>query len=654
MLNDRKKGHGGVRFFSHAGSRVFQTTQGLVGRILAWVSSREIHPFTLRFTGRFEYLEKTYSDDHFNRSILQMRIALLIGCSFYAVFGLLDAVIAPEQRQIFWFIRYAIVCPLALSIFGVSFLPSFKKTANFWFFLLCVVAGFGIVIMTALAVPPASYTYYAGLILVIIYLFTFVEIEFLWALSASWLIIAFYETLTIGFTEIPFEIFLNNNFFIIGSNIYCMIAGYSIEYFERKNFLLTTLLSEERDKVTRRSDELEAKSRELEQANRLKSVFLANMSHELRTPLNSVIALTGVLNRRLRGAIPEEEYGYLDIIERNGRHLLSLINDILDLSRIEAGREELHIYSFSARVMAEDVVEMIKPLALEKGLTLVNNVGDDLPLLHSDPDKVRHILQNLAGNAVKFTEAGSVEITAWQSDGELSIAVSDTGIGIPVDALERVFEEFHQVDDSASRKYGGTGLSLAIAQKYAHMIGGCIAVASTPGQGSTFTLRLPLALAGPTGGSARDDQALALPESVAVEALESAQAPGNRSGSGKPKVLLVEDNPDNRRTMQALLKDTCAVIEAGDGRTGVEQARHHKPDLILMDLALPVMDGYEALAAIREDEELRGIPVVAVTASAMKGDREAILARGFDGYLPKPIDAKLLNKTIAEVLYGKE
>lgn len=546
-------------------------------------------------------------------------------------------------------------------------------------------------------------------------------------------------------------------------------------------------LSAQASELTEMNTELEAQSRELEQSSRLKSVFLANMSHELRTPLNSVIALSGVLNRRLGGKIPTEECGYLEIIERNGRHLLALINDILDLSRIEAGREDLNLGSFSARELTEEVVAMLEPLAREKQLDLVNRVGIDLPQLHSDPEKVRHILQNLAGNAVKFTEKGSVVITARQADDDLYIAVSDTGIGIPAQELPRIFEEFHQVDSSASRSYGGTGLGLAIARKYARLLGGDIAVASAPGQGATFTLRLPLRCSVPDDAAAvsyqeprpvaarqagppadpagrrillvEDSEAIViqmtemlheegyrvrtakngiealarieeeLPDAVildlmmpemdgfavlkairgterteqlpvliltartvtreelgflrynhihqlirkgdvrrkdlltAVAGLVAPSAAGEpeqerpmrrRVLSGKPKVLVVEDNPDNLRTMRALLEDSCTVLEAGDGQAGLEQARQHQPDLILMDLALPVMDGYATLAAIRQDQSLRSIPVVVVTASAMKGDRESILARGFDGYISKPIDAEMLKKTINEVLHGKD
>ncbi len=171
-------------------------------------------------------------------------------------------------------------------------------------------------------------------------------------------------------------------------------------------------LAAQADELTEMNTELEMQKRQVDEANRLKSVFLSNMSHELRTPLNSVIALSGVLNRRLAGTLPKEERGYLDVIERNGKHLLALINDILDLSRIEADREELNPARFSVRTLAGEVVAMIEPQAREKSITLTNLVGDDLPLVYSDPDKFQHILQNLVGNAVKFTETGSVEISA--------------------------------------------------------------------------------------------------------------------------------------------------------------------------------------------------------------------------------------------------
>ncbi len=539
-------------------------------------------------------------------------------------------------------------------------------------------------------------------------------------------------------------------------------------------------LAGQADELTQQNAELDIQKRQVDEANRLKSAFLSNMSHELRTPLNSVIALSGVLNRRLAGKVPAEEYGYLEVIERNGKNLLALINDILDLSRIEAGREDVRVSRFPVRQLVAELVDMLGPQAREKGIVLTSSVGDELPPLTSDHDKVRHILQNLLSNAVKFTEAGTVEISARQVEDDLLVAVRDTGIGIAASQLSSIFDEFRQADDSTSRKYGGTGLGLAIARKYALLLGGTITVASEPGRGSTFTVRLPLTLEvseevglektmkegwsqPPSRGkgqsiliiednepaiiqitdmltnqgyrvqAARNGQealnliAQALPDGVILDlmmpemdgfevlrqirsteksaglpvliltaqhvtkqdlsflkqnhihqliqkgdvnknellaAVASMVAPESKqpvavpirrrsTRSGRPVVLVVEDNPDNLRTARALLMDHCQVIEAADGQAGLDQARKHRPDLILTDISLPGLDGFEELAAIRADETLCHIPVIAVTASAMKGNREEIMAHGFDGYISKPIDHQVFMSTIREVLYGK-
>jgi signal transduction histidine kinase/DNA-binding response OmpR family regulator/CHASE3 domain sensor protein len=552
-------------------------------------------------------------------------------------------------------------------------------------------------------------------------------------------------------------------------------------------------LAAQTDELSEQNLELEMQKKQLDEASRLKSTFLSNMSHELRTPLNSVIGLSGILRRRLRTTIPAEESGYLEVIERNGKHLLDLINDVLDLARIESGRDEISLSQFSVRDLAGEVVAMLEPQVREKGIVLRNQVAADLPPLCSDAGKFRHILQNLVGNAVKFTGQGSVEISARVADGDMLVAVTDTGIGIAADKLEAIFEEFRQADESMTKLYGGTGLGLAIARKYAILLHGAVTVESALGKGSTFTIRLPLAtseadvagnaekapekyepvrpvslaeipkgngkcilvvedsepaaiqmtdilkeqgyrvLMAHNGREALEQVGRILPDAMILDLMmpevdgfqvlqtiraeprtvplpvliltarhvsreELSFLKGNhihqliQKGNinraallaevgrmvappaappipaqmvpkpvsavrprpdGKPLVLVVEDNPDNRLTIQALIEDVCTVITAADGQEGVEQAKAHRPDLILMDIAMPVMDGILALAALRKEEGLRQIPVVALTASAMKGSREEILAYGFDAYISKPIDTKLLLKTIGEML-GEE
>ncbi len=527
--------------------------------------------------------------------------------------------------------------------------------------------------------------------------------------------------------------------------------------------------------------ELELQKQRMDETNRLKSAFLSNMSHELRTPLNSVIALSEVLTRRLRPTIPAEEQNYLEMIERNGRQLLELINSILDLSRIEAGREDVHIAPFKVRDLTEAVLDTLAPQAQAKEVELRHHVPTDLPLLRSDFVKCRHILQNLVGNAVKFTHAGHVEITAACTGPDLRITVSDTGIGIESDHLPYIFDEFRQGDESTSRNFGGTGLGLSIARKYATMLHGDIEVQSVPDQGATFTLRLPLTQPDASGPAARtrpavpasvlarsgqgkrlllvedsepaviqvrdilttqgydvavarngrqalDQIAREVPDAMildlmmpevdgfevlrAVRAVEATAqlpvliltakhitreelsflkgnhvhqliqkgdvnkadllaaiaamvfpepepkpepappAPRTTVRTTRPIILVVEDNPDNMVTMRALLRDKAVLVEAANGQDGLRAARAHRPEVILMDISLPIMDGFAALAALRADEELRHIPVIAVTASAMAGDREAILKHGFDDYLSKPLDGDALEQMIERVLQG--
>jgi signal transduction histidine kinase/HAMP domain-containing protein len=366
-------------------------------------------------------------------------------------------------------------------------------------------------------------------------------------------------------------------------------------------------LTAQADELVEQNTLLALQKRQVEEANRLKTVFLANMSHELRTPLNSVIALAGVLNRRLRGKIPTEEYGYLDVIERNGKNLLELINDILDLSRIESGREEVRAGRFWLRELVDQIVAMVEPQIGQKPLALINQVPADLPQVVSDPDKCRHILENLIGNAVKFTEQGRVEISARQVDQELWIAVADTGIGIAAADLPYIFDEFRQADDSASRRFGGTGLGLAIASKYARLLRGGIAVESAPGRGSTFTLRLPWAADGQDVGQAAEPE---------LEAGQDAAVcvPSFQAGQG-PCLLLVEDSePAVIQMTEILAAQGYRVRVARDGQQAWEQIETALPDAVILDLTMPGVDGFQVLRAIRGTDRTASLPVLILTA----------------------------------------
>ena len=354
--------------------------------------------------------------------------------------------------------------------------------------------------------------------------------------------------------------------------------------------------------------ELEIQKRQLHEASRLKTNFLSNMSHELRTPLNSVIALAGVLSHRLVQKIPEEEYGYLEVIERNGKHLLSLINDILDISRIEAGREEIELSEFKANDLIADVINMIQPQAQQKNIKLHFNSGNSVLSVTSDADKCRHILINLVGNAVKFTEKGQVSISAEQNDLNIDITVTDTGIGISEKNLPYIFNEFRQADIGTSRKFGGTGLGLAIAKKYANLLGGTISVKSAPGNGSEFKLSLPLHYAAENRVS----------EAVILTRFKPENRPIPHqliSSSIHKTILLVDDSePAIIEIKDILMESGYKLLYATNGHEAIEILSQSNPDGIILDLLMPGMDGFEVLRIIREQERTANIPVLILTA----------------------------------------
>lgn len=549
------------------------------------------------------------------------------------------------------------------------------------------------------------------------------------------------------------------------------------------------------DELHEQNLELEMQRRQVEEANRLKSEFLSNMSHELRTPLNSINALSKVLLMQTTNRLEDDETNYLKIIERNGKRLLTLINDILDLSKVEAGKMEIYPKPFLLNSALSLMTENLQSLAVDKGLALNLNVSEEIEI-ESDESRLHQVITNVVGNAIKFTEKGKVDIVCETRNGLAIIKITDTGIGIDKDVLPFIFHEFRQGDGTTSRLYEGTGLGLAIAKKIILALNGKISVESEKGLGSVFTIEIPLEWNGinkvsdigniipkPFQETKRttlvvDDEQhreneisnqntsngkknvliiednklaiiqvkkileneglnvscasngkealeivkttipdgiildLMMPEMDGFEVLEKirgskqtqdipvliltaknltkndlnrlssnniqqliqkgdidikelvakvnliltikpevkipAKAPEtiqiktpeslSFKKSRKPKVLVIEDNPDNRITARAILGNRYDVIEAEDGKLGVQMAFEEMPDIILLDISLPEKDGLEVLQEIRENELTKDFPVIALTAKAMKSDREKIIRAGCDEYVSKPID----------------
>jgi len=371
-----------------------------------------------------------------------------------------------------------------------------------------------------------------------------------------------------------------------------------------------------------------------ESANRTKSTFLANMSHELRTPMNAIIGYSEMLIEEAEDLGQDDFVPDLQKIRGAGKHLLALINDVLDLSKIEAGKMTIYLEDFRPADMINDVVGTIHPLLEKNANRLDVRVADDLGTMRADLTKVRQTLFNLLSNASKFTEKGVITLSAnripTEHNGErIRLSVSDTGIGMTEEQLGRLFQAFTQADASTTRKYGGTGLGLVISRKFCQMMGGDITVESRAGIGTTFTVDLPA-------------EVRELAEEIpSTPAAKSAQ-PGGKAKT----VLVIDDDPDAADLMaRALERSGFATLRAGKGGEGIELARKKKPDAITLDVMMPGMDGWSVLSVLKGDPATAKIPVVMVT---MLQDRQLGFALGADDFLTKPVDAEKLRGVIAK------
>jgi signal transduction histidine kinase/CheY-like chemotaxis protein len=371
--------------------------------------------------------------------------------------------------------------------------------------------------------------------------------------------------------------------------------------------------------------EIEEKGRQLELASQHKSQFVASMSHELRTPLNAIIGLTEMMVTNAARFGTEKAAEPLKRVHRAGQHLLGLINQVLDLSKIEAGKLELNPESVSLAPLIDEVVGTARQLAQQNKNNLVVEAQEKLGVLTVDPMRLRQILLNLLSNACKFTSQGEVKLRARKvTDGRnwVEFAVADTGIGMTPEQQAKLFEEFTQADSSTARRYGGTGLGLAITRKLARMMGGDVTVTSEPGKGSVFTARLP-----------------AGPDPVAKAATNGSRPPGNDC------VLVVDDDATARELIAEQLKaEGFSVVTAAGGLEGLKLAKELRPIAITLDVMMPDLDGWSVLAALRQDADLAEIPVIMIT---ILDEHRRGVALGAAGYLTKPIDRERLHRMVS-------
>ena len=369
--------------------------------------------------------------------------------------------------------------------------------------------------------------------------------------------------------------------------------------------------------------------RDAESANAAKSDFLANMSHELRTPLNAIIGYSEMLEEDAVDRDAEEAITDLRRIRAAGHHLLALINDVLDLSKIEAGKMELHLEDFDLTAAIDAVASTVAPLIEKNGNVLALALEPEMGIIHADVTRVRQVLFNLLSNASKFTERGTVTLAgARRTEGHvdwIELTVRDTGIGMTPEQLGRLFNAFAQAEASTAKKYGGTGLGLVISRMFCEMMGGTITVTSEAGVGTTFTVRIPAVVADPG----------ATP--IPVVASEGTGASGT--------VLVIDDDPATRDLLSRMLaRDGYRVLQAADGATGLTIARTYRPDVITLDVVMPGLDGWEVLSALKEDPEIAAIPVVMLT---ITDDRNLGFSLGASEYLTKPIERERLAAVLA-------
>ena len=383
-----------------------------------------------------------------------------------------------------------------------------------------------------------------------------------------------------------------------------------------------------------------------EEANQAKSKFLANMSHELRTPLNAIIGYSEMLEEEAQDANLDAFIPDLQRIRTAGKHLLTLINDVLDLSKVEAGRMELHLETFELRELLNDVTTTIRPLIAKNSNTLQVLCPADIGAMHADVTRVRQILYNLLSNASKFTERGAITVRAVRERGAATdwivFQVADTGIGMKQDQMGELFQAFSQIDSALSRKYGGTGLGLAICKRFCEMMGGDIGVASEPGKGSTFTVRLPAFVR-----DTKEDTGVAASVIVAssgTSTTEVPQAADIDADGGVGTVLVIDDDPDARNLLKRMMtREGYRVVTAGSGEEGLRVARSLQPDAITLDVMMPGMDGWTVLARLKADATLAQIPVIIVT---IVDRREMGFALGASDYVTKPIDSDRLTQLL--------
>jgi len=652
----------------------------------------KIKLLTLSFREDSDVREKDFLADYFLKYVNQVRISLCLAILFYALFGILDVQLMPEMKDQLWLIRYAVFCPVTAFVIILTYLPSYEKYMQLSLAFVVLLAGLGIITMIIIAPPPINYSYYAGLMLIFIFGYTFIRARFIWATITGWLLVLCYEIMATVIIDTPLPILMNNNFFFISANTIGMFSCYSIEYAARRDFYLAQLLHKEQqktletnllleDRVKDRTEMLahanedlkleiverkrveqelrkihneletrvQTRTRDLEKLNiefkkakeiadesaKTKSRFLANMSHEIRTPLNAIIGMSELAkNPDLK---PPQRLEYVSIINSSANALLGIINDVLDFSKIEAGKLEVEKTPFQIREIIYNAADLFMDDLRKKNLELVIDIASDVPYeIMGDPLRLQQVIVNLTSNALKFTETGDIYIYVQKvaEDSEqvrLKFGVRDSGIGISPKLQATLFDAFAQADSSTTRKFGGTGLGLAICQKIISMLNGKITVESTPGKGSLFEFTLEF-----KKGALSPDRRFEFPSNLQDK-----------------RVLVAEGNSSTRQVLKQMLESF--GIQPHLVKTGQEAlslsadfADTSPYDLLIADHNLPDMPGESLAKQIKAQTPDKGLPVILIGACNAIETKSLLSSENVESLLLKPVKPSHLFDAIME------
>ena len=591
--------------------------------------------------------EKLFQERYFFDSLLQVRVAFVLVAFLYAIFGYLDSVIFPDIAKMFHLIRYAFVIPIFTLVLVLSYTKLFHKIWQGLLFLSTIAGGLGVSVMIFFV--PENYLYYAGMMLIFSACYFFIKLRFLFATIAGWSVLLIYNLGIIFYADFPADFILNTNFFFISANIIGMFAAYNIEYYARRNFILNLELDKEKkivedinknleNKVLGRTLEMQKAKEVAEKSDQLKSAFLANMSHEIRTPMNGIMGFAKLLKEpNLKN---ENQQKYIQIIEKSGLRMLNIINNIVDISKIEAGLMKVNAKPSNLNQQLDYICTFFRPDIEAKGMTLISkcDLPDSESMITTDREKVFSIFTNLVKNAIEYSDEGAIEIGYVVKDQKIEFYVKDKGIGIPEFRQKAIFERFIQSDIENKMARQGAGLGLSISKAYVDMLDGNIWVESEEGVGSTFYFTLPYQVQ--AGKNAKMKEVSHSP--IEVDDIQNM------------KILVAEDDEASEILLSLIVQDFAKeILVARTGLEAVDLAKKN-PDvnLILMDIQMPYMNGYEATRRIRRFN--KEVIIVAQTAFALSGDNKKSIEAGCNEYTTKPIIKENLIAIIAKYFKNKE